>query len=369
MMSTGVRSRRFHLANLVWAITISALLSACGGQAPTPTSEPDPAPEQPIVEVFSGVQPAEKRVIDTETINQNNCGEGGPVSNVIERSRTIAHTASLGGSISVNASGEAGIPGVGTVQVGTEIAREYGDTYGEEETISRSLTVTAEQGTNIINEIEHFEIWRTGTISITDANQEVSYPYEFRTDFGIELKGRTYLDCPVLTATPTSTAPPTLTPPPTATALVDAYGGTWLNSRSFSGTLPFALYRLKIENVNSQNGTATFSVCRCTQKDNCDNKANLVPAFVSAEFDGSKLVTKENENAYIDQQRTAYWTLKAIKDGQNLRVTVEQYQDGQRVAGPEDFVLEMPEGIFPGGLGGAQVLDACQRAPEIYLGP
>lgn len=164
-------------------------------------------------------------------------------------------------------------------------------------------------------------------------------------------------------SSPTSTATPTLTPLPTATALIDAYGGTWIYPGIASGTLPFALYRLKIENVNSQNGTATFSACRCTQKETCGNKANLTPLLASAEFKASKLTA---EPVYIDEQRTVQWMLKAIKVGKNLRVTVEQYKDNVKVAGPEDFVLNPPKITI---LGGQVANDVCQPPPKLYIGP
>ena len=170
---------------------------------------------------------------------------------------------------------------------------------------------------------------------------------------------------PLSSATPTETETPTFTPLPTATALIDAYSGTWVYPGTDSGTLPFALYRLKIENVNSQDDTATFNACRCTHKESCENKSELTPSLASAAFEGSKLVA---EPVYIDQQRTVQWTLKAIRLGQNLIVTVEQYKDNVKVGGPEDFVLNPPKFSIP-ALGQAEILDECDPPPVIYLGP
>lgn len=170
-----------------------------------------------------------------------------------------------------------------------------------------------------------------------------------------------------LTSTPTETPSPTptLTPSPTPTSLINGYQGTWLYSGSNSGTLSFALYRLIIENVDFQNNTATFSVCRCTQKDSCAEKSNLTPLLVGARFTASKLVAADP--VYIDQQRTIQWRLGAIKVGQNLRVTVEQYKGNTKMGGPEDFVMSQPKSpIIPGS---GKALDVCQPPPVILILP
>jgi hypothetical protein len=167
---------------------------------------PPSAISTPTIQVIPSGGSPEKVVVSTEIVHQPNCGGGGAVINELARSRTIAHTVELGGSVSVNASGEAGIPGVGSVQVGTEIAAKYGVTYGQEDTISRGLTVTTKEGTNIDHTIQQVEYWQTGEIIITDANREIGrYPYKFRDDFGIEYVGPTPLDCgftPMPTDTP-----------------------------------------------------------------------------------------------------------------------------------------------------------------------
>jgi hypothetical protein len=172
--------------------------------------EQSPTSSHPIIQVVHSNIPPEKQVIFVETIPQNNCGGTAPVSNELERFRTIVHTIELGGGVAVNEKGEAGIPGVGNVQVGAEVAATYGYSYGQQDTISRKLTVSAKEGSWVNHKIQQVEYWQPGEVIILIADKEVGrYHYQFRTDFGIEFVETTPLSCPISVATTATAVPPT----------------------------------------------------------------------------------------------------------------------------------------------------------------
>jgi hypothetical protein len=154
--------------------------------------------------------------------------------------------------------------------------------------------------------------------------------------------------------------PPTLVPP-TPTALFQPYVGLWSSKKTASQYLSSVLYRLIIDNVNAQTGTATFSVCRCTQY-TCQNKNQLVPSFASAKYDGTKLVAEQVD---LDQNGTVYWNLYAIKDGQTLVVTVKEYR-GDKEQGEDEFVLDRTNLKPPQLAALTATPDECQQAPEYY---
>jgi hypothetical protein len=164
-----------------------------------------------LVQVVPDDSPPEKRVISSESIPQNNCGGSASVSATIERSRSIAYTLEMGGEVTVDASGSAGIPELGEVQVGAEVAAKYGVSYGQKETLSRSVTVSAKEGTNILHLLRQVEYWETGELIIEQGDKTLRYPYSFRRDFGVELVKSENRGCP----TPTSTTSKRESPTPT----------------------------------------------------------------------------------------------------------------------------------------------------------
>jgi hypothetical protein len=341
-MSTEGKSRRFYLVNLTWVIMIWALLSACGTEPQPPAVETSPPATQPSVQVIPDDQ-VEKQLISTETIHQNHCS-GGSISNQITRSYAISHTVSLGGSVSVNANGEVGIPGIGNVQVGSQIAATYGKTYGEQETLSRTITVSADPGSNVNYEIQQYEIWKTGVIVITDANKEVGrYPYKFRTDFGLEaVDPPKALDCP---------------------SPIDDYIGTWIYPYYDPGTLSFALHRLIITPADRKKGTAIVSVCQCTAKYACNIKRKLKPEDAGAHFDGTKLVL--DPVFFFDENgKKAQWMLEVDKKGEQLHVTVQQ--DNGSIPSDYDLELEYVSTPTPSPFGNITSVnqDECLPPPE-----
>ena len=223
-----VNSRAFngklHYPFLLLAVI--ALLIGCDGSSNGPTRKVEAV--VPTIRVLPSGEPPEKRVVSTETILQNNCGGSAGVLNAIGRSRSIVYSLELGGEVSVDAGGSVGVPGVGAVQVGAEVAARYGVTYGQEETLSRSLTVSAKEGTNIIHTLRQVEYWETGDLVLETGGQKRRYPYRFRRDFGIELVESEDIGCDtgrIPSATPTSlptstrTASTVVPVEPTATAV------------------------------------------------------------------------------------------------------------------------------------------------------
>jgi len=157
----------------------------------------------------------EKEEISRETIPQNNCGGSSEVENTIEKSRTIAHTIEVGGELSVSAEGEIAPAGVG-VNLGASVAQSYGYQYGTEESLARSLTVKAKEGTCMEHTIRLLEKWDIGEAQIFLAGKKpFIIPYRFRSDFAVELVDSRDLGCPCA-AFSTPEPAPTLTPVPVA---------------------------------------------------------------------------------------------------------------------------------------------------------
>jgi len=192
----------------------------------TTTAIPATAPK-PIIQVIPYKGAVKDRVIFTEEISQNNCGNSRDLPHSVDRSQTVAYTLEVGGGVTVNVDGtiSAGLPGDLAdieVSVGAEVAAQYGVSYGKEETFSKSLTVVTEAGSNRQFTIRHIELWETGELVITIGEWQQRYPYKFRRGFGLEQVDSRDLGCPTPTVEPTGTPPPEppLTPtrrPPTTT--------------------------------------------------------------------------------------------------------------------------------------------------------
>ena len=220
MMTMNVKTAR--LLVVLSLLVCTALIAACDGSKEQAAKAPQIA--VPVVTVIPSKDAPEKRIISNEVIPQPNCGGTSTLSNTVERSHSVAHTLEVIGGASVNASGEVGVPGVAAVQVGAEVAAQYGLTYGQQETLSRSLTVAAKEGTNMRHTIQQVEYWETGEIVIAVGDNKLPpYSYRFRKDFGVEPVQSENIGCPSptpdgsasLMAAPTE--PPTETPAPSST--------------------------------------------------------------------------------------------------------------------------------------------------------
>ncbi len=118
---------------------------------------------------------------------QNNCGGNAEVSNTVERSQTIIYEVEVGDEVEISITGEVSLPVVGKVEIGTALGQFYGITYGTEDELTRSLTVSAEGKTNVIHTLQKVEYWEEGELVWSSGDAKVTYPYRFRKDFGIEL--------------------------------------------------------------------------------------------------------------------------------------------------------------------------------------
>ena len=181
-------SRRIVLMAL---LSVSAFLAAC---QPGPV-EPSIA-EAPTPEVFVFPGPTEEILISTEDIPQNNCDGSAEKSDTVEKSHTVLRTLELGTGITVDAGGQAGIPGVGQVGVGVTVANHYNVSYGSQDTVTRPTHVAAAAGTNILHTIRQYEIWETGEILVSVAGVNERISYRFRKDFGMETLPPANLGCP-----------------------------------------------------------------------------------------------------------------------------------------------------------------------------
>jgi len=180
-------------------IIFTLLLAGCGSVTNSPI---------PQIQIQKSNTPPEKRVISNGLLPQQNCGGNSTVTNEIERSHTIQFTLDISGGITVNGGGEAEIPGIGKVSVGTEVAGAYGVSYGNSTSLSRKLSVSAREGTNLTHNIQEVEYWQTGIINILiDGKLNSSYPYQFRTDFGVELMDTQSIPCSTATTEPSVIMP------------------------------------------------------------------------------------------------------------------------------------------------------------------
>lgn len=182
-------SRSHALAALALALILAA---AC-----TPTTpEPGITPSSPTPEVIVVPVATEEILISTEDIPQPNCDGGGEMSATVERSHTVSRTLDLGTSITVDAYGQANISPIGQVGVGVAVATYYQVSYGSEDMVTRSTTVKANAGTNILHTIRQYEIWETGELVITAGGINQRLPYRFRKDFSMETLPPANIGCP-----------------------------------------------------------------------------------------------------------------------------------------------------------------------------
>lgn len=198
-------SRRIVSVALLLVVLLAV---ACEFPSPEPdvTEGPSLTPE---VFVFPG--PTEKILISSEDIPQPNCDGGAEMSQEVERTHTVVRTLDLGTQITVDASGQAGIPGVGQVGVGVAVAAYYQVGYGTQDAVARKIIVKAKEGTNILHTVRQYEIWETGELLVIAGGVNQRLPYRFRQDFTMEMLPSANIGCPGQADTPvepgTSTQP------------------------------------------------------------------------------------------------------------------------------------------------------------------
>jgi hypothetical protein len=171
------------------------IVTSCG------TSQPPAPGSNPNVNIEVQQKGSETKEVGKETVSQNNCGGTAELENVVEKSRTIEYVMEVQNGVSVNANGQIGFAGT-DVELGTTVATQFGQSYGTSETVSRSIIVKAQAGTNMQHVIRHMEIWETGQAIVTVGGQQTIIPFWFRSNFAIELAESNQLPCP--TGTPSS---------------------------------------------------------------------------------------------------------------------------------------------------------------------
>ncbi|MGB0386022.1 MAG: hypothetical protein ACPGWR_14545 [Ardenticatenaceae bacterium] len=168
------------------------------------------------VHILDNLKP-EVRVVQVETIPQNNCGGTAEVENQVEKSRSIARTIEVGSEFELSAEGDVKVLGTG-VGLGAAVATQLGYSYGSTEDISRAITVKAGPGTHMEHHISLEEVWEVGTAKVVVNNKEQTIPFSFRSDFSVKLDdSRDLDDCPNSDVAPEATDVPITTSQPAAT--------------------------------------------------------------------------------------------------------------------------------------------------------
>ncbi|MCA9974255.1 MAG: hypothetical protein KC413_00840 [Anaerolineales bacterium] len=163
------------------------------------------------VHVFPGE--TEKRLISDENIVQDNCDGSAETSQTVTREHTVQYTLEVGSELTVSAEGNVGIPKIGEVGLGAEVAAHYSVTYGRQETISRAVTVAAAPKSHIQHTIQQFEVWDTGEVLIVAGEQSQRLPYSFRRDFSIEAVAPANIGCSSESSISDGTQEPTVVEP------------------------------------------------------------------------------------------------------------------------------------------------------------
>jgi hypothetical protein len=158
------------------------------------TSQPPTLGSNPNVNIEIQMIGSESKEVGTETVSQPNCTGVAEVENVVEKSRTIEYVMEVQNGASVNANGQVGFAGT-DVELGVTVATQFGQSYGTSETISRSIIVKAEPGTNMQHVIRHMEVWEIGQATITVGGQQTIIPFRYRSNFKIELAESNQLTC------------------------------------------------------------------------------------------------------------------------------------------------------------------------------
>lgn len=203
-----------------FAFLLVLLLVACA-----PSAGETPIGQAPTPEVFVFPGPTETILLSSEDIPQNNCDGSAEMSQEVERVHTVVRTLDLGTEITVDASGQAGLPVVGQVNVGVAVASYYQVSYGSQDAVARKVIVKAGEGTSILHTVRQYEIWETGEILVSVGGLNERVPYRFRKDFSMETLPPANMGCPGQSAPPAQTttqsdspsvAQPTAEPPPQA---------------------------------------------------------------------------------------------------------------------------------------------------------
>ncbi|MFT3890840.1 MAG: hypothetical protein QM730_04330 [Anaerolineales bacterium] len=194
---------------LTLLILFPFIVASCGTAQPPAVATPG---INPNVNIEIQTMGSETNEVGTETVSQNNCGGTAEIENEVSKSRTIEYVMEVQNGMSVNANGQLGFAGT-DVELGATVATQFGQSYGTSETITHSITVKAEAGTNMQHTIRHLEVWEIGQAIVTVGGQQAMIPFRYRSNFKIESGGSTQLPCPTETNNdPSSKEPVSPTP-------------------------------------------------------------------------------------------------------------------------------------------------------------
>lgn len=172
-------------------ILFAFIVTSCGG-TPPPSNPKITNPNVPLDVQITG---SESHEITTEIVSQDNCTGAAEVESMVEKSRTIQYVVEVQNGLSVNANGQVGLAGT-DIELGATVASQLGLSYGESETITRSITVKTPAGMNMQHVIRHAEVWKTGNATVSVGGQQTVIPFKFRSNFAIEPAGSSQIICP-----------------------------------------------------------------------------------------------------------------------------------------------------------------------------
>lgn len=163
---------------------LTVILVSCGNENKIKTTPENITPVIATIQVVP--HSSERKIVETDTVPQNNCDGTAALKKTLERTRTIQYSLSAETGLTINADGSIGIPEIGKVSVGASVAAKYGVEYGKSEQLRRSLEHSAKEGSFITHTINLVEIWETGEFVVVSGNKTFKYPYKFLRDFDLD---------------------------------------------------------------------------------------------------------------------------------------------------------------------------------------
>jgi len=184
--AADIGRRSWTLLVLATALALSA--GACKN-ADKPGAKDTSKPSGSSIE---RVEPGGSRtgdIIKTKTVSVDNCGGGGPISEALGAEETISVSIEKIDGQKISIGGGVTLEGFGSLNIGGEIARQYGLTYGQHTTVSDSRSVTVDAGKNVLYTVESRAHFDTGTVVVTDGHRTERFPYEILTKIDVVAKG------------------------------------------------------------------------------------------------------------------------------------------------------------------------------------
>jgi hypothetical protein len=205
---------RVRLAFIIFVVAVITItITGCGGNnelQATATIVPTSTPVIP-----SGVEP-QKRQLFIETYPQNNCGGVSEVVSMFRHEYSITYIVNFGQELAISVDGRAGIPGVGQIQIGAEVATHYNVSYGSVETKVGQIELKAKEKKRVEHILKHLELVDRGTVIVTVGTMDHNFSYSFPVGYRVELQDTVEIPCPANAVTTTSTITPGEVTTPTA---------------------------------------------------------------------------------------------------------------------------------------------------------